>query len=63
MHCAGPDPPNITVPKVVVTGVHQNVQISCTVQETASVGENSQFDLRWMLVSEWSHIEDKQVII
>ena len=63
VHYTGPDPPNISVPKVVVTGVHQNVRISCTVQETASVDENSQFELKWTFVSERLHIEDKPFII
>lgn len=43
----GPDPPNISAPKVVVTGIHQSVRVSCSVQETAKVGENSEFELEW----------------
>ena len=51
----GPDRPNVTVPKVVVAGIHQSVKVSCSVQETADFGENSQFELEWKGVSEQIH--------
>ena len=49
----GPDRPNLTVPKVVVAGIHQSVKIRCSVQEAADVDESSGFELEWKGVSEF----------
>ena len=47
--CAGPDRPYVTVPGIVVAGMHQSVTISCSVQATAYV-DNSELELKWKVV-------------
>ena len=40
----------MTVPGIVVAGMHQSVTISCSVQATAYVDSSSELELKWKVV-------------